>query len=1096
VQPFLKDAIGATTNRKEIVAKALAAIEKNVRYAGVEVGEGSIVPRVPQQVLTLKYGDCKDKATLLVAMLRAAGLNANVGLLRAGTGLDVHPDLPSLSEFNHAIVRVDGDEPMWVDPTDEFSPAGVLSLQDQDRLVLIASPNTTALLRTPASDSATNHTIETRVFTLSDEGKSEVVETTESTGSDDSYQRRFVAETDKKHYREQMETYAKAQYAAEKFKGVETTDPRDLSKPFKVTVSVAEAQRGTTADVDAVVAVFPQHLFQMLPYALQYASDDDDESTAAKKPKKRTRDFVFTNPYVKEWRYRVVPPAGFVARTLPQNETKQIGTMSMTTEFATLPDGAISATLRFDSGKRRITAAEFEETRKAAAAFNKTPTLFLGFDSIGWSKLQTGDIGAALAEFRRLAALHPKEARHHVQIARAYLGGGMGEAARDEIKRAIAMDAKYAPAQRIYGMILQHDLLGREFRKGFDLAGAIAAYKKAKELDPKEEDTRGEYAKLLERGDDGVLFGHGAHLDEAIAEYESLIKDLKQDQYEGELVQAIAHARKFAELKTRARSIKDAQQRMQALVIAAAATDGIDAALREAKSADPNTRRQILGSAMQTMMQLRFYPQAAALLEQSSIGTPNAAQTRPVLEILRHTNRIEDMKFPPNEPKTLIVDLNVAVLKAGNDEDQLRKFIASYVNDFANEAKAKRKTPRRSERRNALAAMHRKTAQAELPEEVILDLGIGLMDLLQEGSDATGYRVRLRAKPGLPNNMPPEAYFIVRENDAYKLAAVKSDPSDIGLGALHFLKKGEPENARIWLNWLREDVTAGGGDDPLSGSSFAAVWPKAKATATDDEIRTAAAILLVADEEYAPLAAPLLVEVREKAKEDQRPFIDRALALAYGQLDDLANRIIVARRLFAAYPDSPTAFGMLTSSLTANGEGAEVLKLAKARLDKSAKDDEALRALSEVATFGGDFESSSKYLRQLIDESNATSNDYNNVAWNELFIRKTFDRAIADAQQATNLPGGGPPALHTLATLYAESGKSLEARTELLKCMDLAGHEDPTSVEWYVLGRIAENFGAADVALADYKRVEKPPHASPGSTYELAQKRLTALAKK
>ena len=107
-------------------------------------------------------------------------------------------------------------------------------------------------------------------------------------------------------------------------------------------------------------------------------------------------------------------------------------------------------------------------------------------------------------------------------------------------------------------------------------------------------------------------------------------------------------------------------------------------------------------------------------------------------------------------------------------------------------------------------------------------------------------------------------------------------------------------------------------------------------------------------------------------------------------------------------------------------------------------------------------------------------------------------RAIVPAlgfDQATVLAEGSWPALHTLAALYAESGKSLEARTELLKCMDLAGHEEPSSVDWYVLGRIAENYGAAETAIADYKRVDKPQRLTPGSTYELAQKRLVALKK-
>src|SRR5207248_2721097 len=74
LQKLVRDAIGSSTKRDDVVAKLLAAIQKDVRYAGVEIGESSIVPRTPQEVLGHKYGDCKDKATLLVAMLRQAGL--------------------------------------------------------------------------------------------------------------------------------------------------------------------------------------------------------------------------------------------------------------------------------------------------------------------------------------------------------------------------------------------------------------------------------------------------------------------------------------------------------------------------------------------------------------------------------------------------------------------------------------------------------------------------------------------------------------------------------------------------------------------------------------------------------------------------------------------------------------------------------------------------------------------------------------------------------------------------------------------------------------------------------------------------------------
>ncbi|MBV8519125.1 MAG: DUF3857 domain-containing protein [Acidobacteria bacterium] len=1096
VAAFAKNAIGNATDRREVVARALAAIQKNIRYAGIEVGEGSIVPRAPQNVINLKYGDCKDKATLLVAMLRSAGIPANVVLLRAGTSLDVDSDLPSLGGFNHVIVRVGGEQPMWVDPTDEFSPAGTLPISDQDRLVLVAEAATTALIRTPAAESSANLIRETRTFTLADEGKAVVAELTEGTGSQDSSMRRYAAGASKKNYREAMENYAKQEYAADAVKNVDHTDPRDLTAPFHINIEATDAGRGRTGDVDAAVALFPQQLANALPWSLHNEPDENDK----KAKKTRVHDFVNPSPYVKEWVYRAVPPPGFVARTLPPSDTRQLGAATLTSKYEVAPDGAIVATIRFDSGKRRLTPAEFEETRKAIVAASKSDAVILGFDSLGWTKLTNGDIGGALAEFRKLAALHPKEARHHVQIARAYFGGGMGEVARDELKRAIALEPNYAPAHRFMGVVLQHDLLAREFRKGFDLAGALAEYKKAKELAPKEVEIRGEYAKLLTRGEDGVAFGRNAKLAEAIDEYKSIVTDLKDERYEGELLLTMAHAGRFDDMKTRARDVKDADQKMMALVVAAAATEGVDGALREAASVDTTVRRRVLAGAAQTLTQLRYYPQAAALLEQSAQGAPNATQVRSLVDVLRHTKRLEEMQFAKDDPKALTLQLMSLFADDSITSDDLDKYEASYIAAFEKDLKAKAKAKAKTNetpRADPLTRARMKSSDNDLSPRVVMELGIAAIDLLQDGSDATGYRIRLRAKAGLSGFAAAgEAMFVVRENDRLAVAGTRTQPGSIGVAVLHFVEKNELETARQWLNWIREDMTAGGGDDPLGGAPFAELWPKAKSTATADELRAAAAILLTSDQDYAPAAAPLLAEVREKTPEASRIWIDIALFTAYAQNGDDANELAVARRISAAYPDSPRALTALVHALISSGDAAGAEQVAKGRLEKMPNDRDALRLLSEVAEDKGQYDTASKYLRQLIDQSSATSDDYNAIAWAELFLGNAYDKAIDDAHQATSMPGGGWPALHTLASAYAEAGKSLEARTKLLECMDAAGREEPSSVDWYVLGRIAENYGANDAALAAYKRVVKPERKGGGTTYELAQRRVQSLGQR
>ena len=134
----------STVREKE--AAILDYVDREVRYTGIEFGEAAIVPHDPADTLALKYGDCKDKATLLVAMLRAAGIPAYVALLNAGSRLDVPADLPGMGLFDHAIVYVPGTAPaFWIDATDQYARLGQLPINDQGRHALIARPESTAL---------------------------------------------------------------------------------------------------------------------------------------------------------------------------------------------------------------------------------------------------------------------------------------------------------------------------------------------------------------------------------------------------------------------------------------------------------------------------------------------------------------------------------------------------------------------------------------------------------------------------------------------------------------------------------------------------------------------------------------------------------------------------------------------------------------------------------------------------------------------------------------------------------------------------------------------------------------------------------------
>ncbi len=97
---------------------ALQAVQEDVRYFGVEMGDNSHQPHAPQETWTQRYGDCKDKAYLLTILLRRMGLQAEPALVSTQEGRGVAEGLPAASTFNHVIVRLRiGSDSYWLDAT-------------------------------------------------------------------------------------------------------------------------------------------------------------------------------------------------------------------------------------------------------------------------------------------------------------------------------------------------------------------------------------------------------------------------------------------------------------------------------------------------------------------------------------------------------------------------------------------------------------------------------------------------------------------------------------------------------------------------------------------------------------------------------------------------------------------------------------------------------------------------------------------------------------------------------------------------------------------------------------------------------------------
>jgi len=100
-------------------------VSQKVRYIGVALGVGRYQPHAAAEVLANDYGDCKDKHTLLAALLAAAGVPAGGALVNSAVKID--PEVPSPGQFDHVVsVLARGSELNWMDTTIEVAPFGFL----------------------------------------------------------------------------------------------------------------------------------------------------------------------------------------------------------------------------------------------------------------------------------------------------------------------------------------------------------------------------------------------------------------------------------------------------------------------------------------------------------------------------------------------------------------------------------------------------------------------------------------------------------------------------------------------------------------------------------------------------------------------------------------------------------------------------------------------------------------------------------------------------------------------------------------------------------------------------------------------------------
>ena len=206
-QEIKQKVLDLTAGSKDTLSKlrTLAGFaQKEIRYVAIEIGIGGYQPHSAETVFANRYGDCKDKATLLAAMLHEIGIDSFYVLVNTRRGV-IAPDYPPGLNFNHVILAiplpsdVQDTELLAIvahprygrlllfDPTSTLTPLGYLPSFEQSNYGMLAAADGGELIRMPLLPASANRLGRSARLTLSPNGS--------ITGSVEEFRQGALAET-------------------------------------------------------------------------------------------------------------------------------------------------------------------------------------------------------------------------------------------------------------------------------------------------------------------------------------------------------------------------------------------------------------------------------------------------------------------------------------------------------------------------------------------------------------------------------------------------------------------------------------------------------------------------------------------------------------------------------------------------------------------------------------------------------------------------------------------------------------------------------------------------------------------------------------
>jgi len=239
VKAIAEDITKGLADKKEQARAIYEFVSKKVRYMAIFLGAGGFVPHPAATVLTAKYGDCKDHATLMRALLAAKGIASDYVMISLGPAYKAIAT-PAPEKYNHVILYLP-DFDLYADPTNAHSSFGVIEGL-YDKPVLRVGAKGVVVARTPPLTADGYKVVVKADVSLLANGTATGTSTTSTTGAAATALRTAMVQASLKGGAEFMRLYL----ASQRLGGtgnLDLRDPTDHAEPYEVSGSFALANR-------------------------------------------------------------------------------------------------------------------------------------------------------------------------------------------------------------------------------------------------------------------------------------------------------------------------------------------------------------------------------------------------------------------------------------------------------------------------------------------------------------------------------------------------------------------------------------------------------------------------------------------------------------------------------------------------------------------------------------------------------------------------------------------------------------------------------------------------------------------------------------